>query len=343
MAASRSSRLRARSSARAGLRQATSRSPGKSGELISARSCSSNSASCSGPSSAISFLIAGARSAVIHPYFPSSSRMASMRAVVIMPRSPTITILRSPNSPCTTSRISVNAAGSAVFPSKHPDRDRPALGVGEQPVLDLHLALLAVAGVAARPERAARALQPRAGQVEQRHPRRVRGRGQVPAGEPAPRSRPAGLASQSIAAYASSVVASSMPRSAPSVESPHQARVDSFEPGVTTREMIRARARSRCRPAGPSSAGRPSLRAIACTAATCPCGSDRAMRDRRLAGRDEGLAFQRGLDRVHDVVRHLRQVRQRLVPDFPAVAVGAAQQPRLVLGARGPACRCASS
>ena len=165
------------------MRQATRRSPGKSGELISARSCSSNRDSCSGPSSAISLRMAGARSAVIHPYFPSSSRIASMRAVVIMPRSPTITILRSPNSPCTTSRISVNAGGVGGVPLEHADRDRPALGVGEQPVLDLHLALLAVAGVAARPQRAAPALQPRAGQVEQRHPGRVRGRGEVPAGE----------------------------------------------------------------------------------------------------------------------------------------------------------------
>ena len=67
VAASRSSRLRARSAASTGLRQATSRSPGKSGLVISARSCWSNRDSCSGPSSAISFLMAGARSAVIHP------------------------------------------------------------------------------------------------------------------------------------------------------------------------------------------------------------------------------------------------------------------------------------
>jgi hypothetical protein len=32
---------------------------------------------------------------------------------------------------------------------EHPDRDRAAFGVGEQPVLDLQLAFLAVAGVAA--------------------------------------------------------------------------------------------------------------------------------------------------------------------------------------------------
>ena len=56
--------------------------------------------------------------------------------------------------------------------------------------------------------------------------------------------------------------------------SSHQVRVDSLEAGLTTREMTSARARSRGRHAGPSSAGRPSSRAIACTAATCPCGSD---------------------------------------------------------------------
>ncbi len=67
VAASSSSRVRARSAASAGLRQAMSRSPGKSGLVISARSCSSNKLSCSGPSSAMSLLIAGARSAVIHP------------------------------------------------------------------------------------------------------------------------------------------------------------------------------------------------------------------------------------------------------------------------------------
>jgi hypothetical protein len=47
--------------------------------------------------------MAGARSAVIHPYasgraVPSSSWFkAAIRALVIMPRSPTMTILASPN------------------------------------------------------------------------------------------------------------------------------------------------------------------------------------------------------------------------------------------------------
>ena len=73
MAASRSCRLRARSAARTGFRQAISRSPGKSPEVISARSCSSKRLSWSGPSSAMSFLIAGARSAVIHPRGPAAA------------------------------------------------------------------------------------------------------------------------------------------------------------------------------------------------------------------------------------------------------------------------------
>ena len=46
----------------------------------------------------------------------SSARLP--RAEVIMPRSPPMTIFRSPNVSCTTSAIAVNAAGSAVFPSK---------------------------------------------------------------------------------------------------------------------------------------------------------------------------------------------------------------------------------
>jgi hypothetical protein len=65
----------------------------------------------------MSLRMAGARSAVIHPYFPSSSLSALMRAVVIMPRSPTMTILFSPKVSLTAPAISVKAAGSAVFPS----------------------------------------------------------------------------------------------------------------------------------------------------------------------------------------------------------------------------------
>ena len=89
--------------------------------------------------------------------------------------------------------------GVAGVAGEHPDRDRAAFGVGEQPVLDLQLAFLAVPGVAAGGQRAVRAFQPRGRQVEQRHPRRVRFRGEVAAGQPGlDRVLPA--ASQSIAA-----------------------------------------------------------------------------------------------------------------------------------------------
>ena len=48
---------------------------------------------------------------------------------------------------------------------------------------------------------------------------------------------------------------------------------------------------------GPSSVGRSSWRAIAATAATCPCGSD--PHDAELAaGRHQRLALQGRLDRV---------------------------------------------
>ena len=74
-------------------------------------------------------------------------------------------------------------AGVAGVAGEHPDRDRPAGRVGEQPVLDLQLAFLAVPGVAAGSQRAVRAFHPGAGQVEQRHLRRVGLRAEVAAGQ----------------------------------------------------------------------------------------------------------------------------------------------------------------
>ncbi len=60
--------------------------------------------------------------------------------------------------------------------------------------------------------------------------------------------------------------------------SAHPLRVDNFEPGATTRDTINAYARSRDRPGGPSRAGRPSVPAVAATAATCPCGNADSIR-----------------------------------------------------------------
>ena len=74
-------------------------------------------------------------------------------------------------------------AGVAGVAGEDPDRDRAAGRVGEQPVLDLQFAFLAVPGVAAGGQRAVPSLPARRRQVEQRHPRRVGLRGQVAAGQ----------------------------------------------------------------------------------------------------------------------------------------------------------------
>ena len=177
VAASSSERLRARSAPARGCGRRSTVRRGSRGGLISARSWVSNRLICSGPSSAASLAIAGARSAVIHPKSVAvsgsslSSRSASMRAEVIMPRSPTSTSRAMPSVWRMTVTISVNATGSAVLLAKYPHRDRAACRVGEHPILDLLAAFLAVAGVAARGQLTAPPGHPRAGQIEQRHPR----------------------------------------------------------------------------------------------------------------------------------------------------------------------------
>jgi hypothetical protein len=74
-------------------------------------------------------------------------------------------------------------SGVGGVPVEDPDRDGPAGGVGEQPVLDLHVAFLAVAGVAAGPQRAVRPLQPGTRQVRPHRPHIEPLRGQADAGK----------------------------------------------------------------------------------------------------------------------------------------------------------------
>ena len=202
---------------------------------------------------------------------------------MIMPRSPAMTILSSRNFSRTTLTIWVNAPGSPVFGGQHPDRGRAAFGVGEQPVVDLQLAFVGVRGVAAGGQRAVPALQPRAGQVKQRHRRRVRLRPQVTAGQ-FPHDRVLAVLQPVHRRVDAVGGGTGDAQAAPSVVSLHQVSVDSLEAGATTREMTSPSARSRCGQAGPGSAGRPSLAAIACTAATCPCGSDRVILTASAAG-----------------------------------------------------------
>ena len=167
VAASRSSRVRARSAASTGLRQATSRSPGKSGEVISARSCWSNRDSWSGPSSAISLLDGGGAQRGDPP-------------VGVRPLGPVLPLVQGPDPgagdhPAVADHDHLGQpellphhvhdggerGGVAGVAGEDPDRDRAPGRVGEQPVLDLQPALLAVPGVAAGGQRAVPAFQPR--------------------------------------------------------------------------------------------------------------------------------------------------------------------------------------
>jgi len=60
-----------------------------------------------------------------------------MRAVVIMPRSPTMTTRSSSKRPHHRLHGLGEGAGVGGVAGKDVDRDRPALGVGQQPVGDL--------------------------------------------------------------------------------------------------------------------------------------------------------------------------------------------------------------
>nr|VTP03866.1 hypothetical protein BIN_B_05288 [Mycobacterium riyadhense] len=68
------------------------------------------------------------------------------------------------------------------------------------------------------------------------------------------------------------------------MQSAHRDSVDSLEAGRITREIINPSTRSRDRQAGPNRPGNPNRRAIAATAATCPCGSERVMVHAASAG-----------------------------------------------------------
>src|ERR1700739_1621094 len=114
----------------------------------------SNSDRCKSPAST-SARMAGARSAVIQSR-PAGAMSSSMRACVIMPRSPTST-------PCLRANrallLSICAARVAVIAFEHFDRHRAAVWRTHQAVNDLQLALLAVAIVTEPSEFAAAPLQ----------------------------------------------------------------------------------------------------------------------------------------------------------------------------------------
>ncbi len=196
----------------------------------------------------------GAR-AVIHPKpAPASlsSPRASMRAEVIMPRSPTNTSRSSPKLARMTSTMSVNAVGSAVSPENtrtatgHPAGSvRMPYSICASPFCDHgstrggHLTMPAG--------------HPRAGQVKQRHPRRIRLRPKVFGGEllfdrVLPLHQPVHRRIHLVGGCAGNLQVGSR------VQSPHRDSVDSFDAGKITREIINPSARSRTarRPSSPA-------------------------------------------------------------------------------------------
>src|SRR5512147_1021802 len=159
-ATSRSSRLRARSAARSRFRQTTSRSPGKSGELISAMFRSSKRESCNGPPSAASAWMAGARSAVIgglqlffDPGTGDHAAVADQHHPLQTEASLQLVDLRGER---------LRIGGVAL---EHLDRHRAAVGGAQQPKDDLRPVGTAIATVAPLPQLAAAALEIAGGDV----------------------------------------------------------------------------------------------------------------------------------------------------------------------------------
>ena len=229
-----------------GLRHTTRRSPGKSGLAISTRSRSSNSDSWRMPS-ATRPLMAGARRALTQS-MPPISRRRAMRArgehpPVAHEHEPAPRPKRSRSFTSWASSV----AGSAVLPAEGLHRHRAAVGVGQQAEHDLGPVGPVVPAVAVGRERAAAALDPGGGDVEQHQRRRARG-----GGARAPARPPAGArSSQSSAPYSSSSVAPSTPSSAASVVAPRPRAVASLDAGARMRATMSATARSRIRDGAP--------------------------------------------------------------------------------------------
>ncbi len=220
-------------------------------------------------------------------------------------------------------------AGVAGVAGEHPDRDRPACRVGEQPVLDLQLAFLAVPGVAAGGQRAVRAFQPRAGQVEQRHLRRVGLRAEVPAGQlrldrVLPVLQPVHRGVDVIGGRPGYAEVGAQGGVVPPGQG-GQFGAGLDHPGDDQRQGQVPLAASRAQQRGQAQLGGQGVH-----------GGDVAMRQRPgdgdgLGGRDELPALQPGVDQVDDVAGQGGQAGDGLVPDRAAVAVGAPQVRRGVV------------
>ena len=219
--------------------------------------------------------------------------------------------------------------GVAGVAGEDPDRDRAALGVGEQPVLDLQLAFLAVPGVAAGGQRAVRAFQPRAGQVEQGHLRRVRGRGQVAAGQPGLdrvllAGQPVHRGVDVVGGRAGCAQVGAQGRVSPPGQG-GQLGGRGHDPGDDQRQGQVPLAARRAQQRGQAQLG----------GHRCD-GGDVAVRQGpgdgdRLGGGHQRGAFQARVDQVDDVIGQRGDVGDGLVLDLAGLPVGAAQVGRGVV------------
>ena len=233
-----------------------------------------------------------------------------------------------PNFSRTAATASGKAFGSAVLPGEHPHRDRAAVLVGEQPVLDLRLAPLAVPGV------------PVGGQLAVRCPPPRSWTGRTSRCRPGAGARAASCFSMSSCGRAASPSrrrphrrgAPATPRSGPRVTSSHQPAVDSLEAGRQDPGDDQ-RVGQVPVPAGRAEQGREAelagdrVHRGGVPVRPRPGDLERGVRvDERLAGQ-----HRRGPRSIAAGGR-ARQVRQGFLADLAAgLAERAAQQPGLVL------------
>ena len=145
--------------------QATSRSPGKSGEVISARSWTSNRVSCRSPSRT-SALTCGARSAVIQSSPAGRDILAQPRGGQHAPV-PDQHHLVDPEPVLDLGHLGGHGRRVAGVAFEDLDGDRDAVPAGQEPVDDLQPALHPVFGVADGAQRAGPALERGGGDVIQ--------------------------------------------------------------------------------------------------------------------------------------------------------------------------------
>ncbi len=323
MATSSSSRLSARSLASCGLRHATSRSPGYSGEAISTRLRSSNSPSCSCPCSTSvridAFFSAVIQSMPVH-VAQLGDGLAGDHAAVAHHHQ----LL---DAEALAQALHLGQEGGAVghVALVHRHRHRAAARVGEQPVVDLQQPLLAVAVVAQLGQRAGGALEVAGRQVVQHQAALAQvARGELLLDRVLAREQPVHRRVQVVLVRVGHAEVRCQRGGVPPARG-GQLRVRRDDARGHHRQHQLALAR------GLAAQQRREVQALH----RQRHGVHMAVRGRaddleRLAQRHEGLALQRAANDLDQRLGQMRQVAQRLVLDLAVLAVAAPQQVRAV-------------